>query len=83
MALKRNEKNIHISSMKDGRMIPCAWILMNRRRTKDYATVCKVLKKEARKHGLRLNPKQCMFDFELAAIKAFKTIFPDCITKGI
>ncbi len=71
-----------IQAWKDGLMIPCAWILINRRRKKDYEKVCKASLKEARKHGLSLNPKHCMFDFELAVIKAFKTIFPDCIPKG-
>ena len=55
-------------------MIPCAYALMHRRRTKDYEKVLLALKQEGLKHGLNLQPKQIMTDFELAAIKAFKIL---------
>jgi hypothetical protein len=48
---------------------------MHRRRTKDYEKVLLALKQEGLKHGLYLQPKQIMTDFELAAIKAFKNSF--------
>jgi hypothetical protein len=47
---------------------------MHRRRTKDYEKVLLALKQEGLKHGLNLQPKQIMTDFELAAIKAFKIL---------
>ena len=71
-----------LQAWKDRRMIPCAWILMNRRRKKDYIKVSKALKKEARKHNLTLKPKTCMFDFELAAITAFEKSFAGIKAKG-
>ncbi|CAF1079513.1 unnamed protein product, partial [Brachionus calyciflorus] len=52
-------------------MIRCAFLLMNRRRTKDYEQVLESLLMEAKKHNLVLNPKKVMTDFEIAAIKAF------------
>ena len=63
-------------------MIPCAYALMHRRRTKDYEKVFLALKQEGLKHGLNLQPKQIMTDFELAAIKAFKNSFIGIKSKG-
>ncbi|CAF1031988.1 unnamed protein product [Brachionus calyciflorus] len=65
-----------------GRMIPCAFILMERRRTKDYEDVLKALKRASHKNNLILNPQKIMTDLELAAINAFKTQFPSIITKS-
>ena len=39
------------------RMIPCAWVLMNRRRKEDYVKVLKELNKAALAIGLQLMPK--------------------------
>jgi hypothetical protein len=65
-----------IQAWKDGWMIPCVWALMHRRRVRDYEIVCKVLKREAQKNGFTLQPKFCMFDFEIGAISAFRNMFP-------
>lgn len=54
------------------RMISAAFILMKRRRCRDYDEALKALIDEASKHGLILKPKQVMVDFERAAIKSFK-----------
>ena len=60
------------------RMIPCAWILMRLRRTKDYECVLKNLKDAACKYTFVLDPDQVMIDFEIAAQKAFQKIFTRC-----
>ena len=59
------------------RMIPCAWAFTARRRTKDYLRVLTALKNEAEANGLKLKPTSIMLDFELAASRAFKEIFPE------
>ena len=51
------------------------------RRTKDYIRVVKVLEKAASNLGHVLDPDQLMFDFEIAANKAFEKTFPRCIVK--
>ena len=56
------------------RMIPCAWILMNRRTTEDYVSLLNELVKAATANGQVLKPKTIMLDFELAAINAFKQV---------
>ena len=63
-------------------MIQCDWVLMNRRRTSDYRRVLIALKREARKHNLVLNPKKSMFDFELAAMNAFRLTWPGIKVRG-
>ena len=54
--------------MVNYRMIPAAWVLMNRRRNKDNFLVLKALDREAKKNRLILKPTKCMTDFELDAI---------------
>ena len=51
------------------RRLPCAWIYMKRRRTKDYIRVAKV-------------SEQIMVDFEIAAKRAFEKTFLRCTIKG-
>ena len=65
-----------------GRMIPCAFILMNRRRRIDYEAVIDALIKEASKYDFVLEPKRIMTDLELAAIQAFKAKFPSVQNKA-
>ena len=64
------------------RMIPCAWVLMNRRRKEDYVKVLKELNKAALAIGLQLMPKTIMLDFELAAINAFEFVWPTIKARG-
>lgn len=63
-------------------MIPCVFILMDRRRTTDYKLVIDAIIKEANKHNLVLNPKKIMPDLELTAINAFKAKFPNAQNKA-
>ena len=63
-------------------MIPCVWVYMKRRRTKDYIRVLNALKSAALHLGFSLNPIQVMIDCELAAKKAFEQIFQQCTVKG-
>jgi hypothetical protein len=42
------------------RSIPCVWIFMKRRRTKDYKVVFEKLNFEAEKNNLALNPTSAM-----------------------
>ncbi|CAF1029459.1 unnamed protein product [Brachionus calyciflorus] len=55
---------LHTQTWFKQRMIPCLFILMERRRTKDYGDILKALKRAAARYELIL-------DLELAAIKAF------------
>ncbi len=55
---------------------------MKRRRTKDYQEILVSLIEECKKHGLVLKPKQVMIDFELAAKKAYETVFPGIRVRG-
>ena len=52
------------------RMFPAVFVLMNRRREKDYDIVCKAIRKAATLHKLHLKPDTIMTDFEIAAIKS-------------
>ncbi|CAF0938313.1 unnamed protein product [Brachionus calyciflorus] len=63
-------------------MIPCVFILMDRRRTVDYEEILDAIIKEAKVHNFVLNPKQIMMDFEQATIKAFTNKFPEIKSKG-
>ena len=63
-------------------MIPCVWVFMKRRRTKDYIRVLRELEKNASNFMLKLNPSVIMIDFEIAAKKAFEMNYPQCIVKG-
>jgi len=49
---------------------PAVFVLMNRRREKDYDIVCKAIRKAATLHKLHLKPDTIMTDFEIAAIKS-------------
>jgi hypothetical protein len=62
-----------------GRMIPCAFALMHRRRTGDYKKILKALVKASSKV---LAPKFITTDFESAAIKGFKAVFSGIQSKG-
>ncbi|CAF0719086.1 unnamed protein product [Brachionus calyciflorus] len=63
-------------------MIPCVFILMNRRRTCDYNFILEAIIKEATKLGLVLDPKKIMTELEFAAINAFKAKFPHAQNKA-
>ena len=54
------------------RMIPVAWILMKKRKFKDYKKVLGKIKEHAIHLNLELNPKSIMTDMEIGAMKAFK-----------
>jgi len=56
-------------------MIPCAFILMHRRRTKDYKKMLDILIKESKSIDKPLQPKVIMTDFEKAPIVAFRNKF--------
>jgi hypothetical protein len=58
------------------RMIPCVWAFTARRRTKDYIRLLTALNLEAESNGFILKPTQIMLDFELAAARAFKFVYP-------
>ena len=54
---------------------------MNKGRTNDYIRVFKSLISKARKHGISLNHKSSMFDFEIGAIRAFQIVFTNSKAK--
>ena len=64
------------------RSIPCVWIFMKRRRTKDYKVVFEKLNFEAEKNNLVLNPTSAIIDFELAAKRAYIDTWPYIKVKG-
>ena len=53
-------------------MIPVAWVLMKKRKYKEYKVVFGKIKEHAMAKGVILNPRQIMTDMELGAMKAFK-----------
>ena len=57
-------------------MIPVAWVLMKKRKYKDYKVVLSKIKERAIQMKLDLKPKSIMTNMELGAIKAFKFLWP-------
>ena len=55
---------------------------MHRRRTRDYHKILKALNREAVLLGKALKPEIITTDFELAAINAFKSVYPGIKSKG-
>ena len=54
-------------------MYPCAYVLMNGKKRKDYIRVINVVKEAADSYGYKLNPEMIMTDFEKAAISNILT----------
>ena len=64
------------------RMIPCAFVLMKKRKCSDYNQVFKAIRREARSLDLELNPQKITIDFEMAAKKSFQKHWPNATLKG-
>ena len=60
------------------KQVPLVFVYMTRRRTKDYKKVFKALKRCLGSHKLR----KVVMDFEWAAWKATKSVFPDVTIQG-
>ncbi|CAF0880244.1 unnamed protein product [Brachionus calyciflorus] len=59
----------------------CCYLLVHK--TNDiYQKAFTEFVSDAKDMGYTLQPKIIMIDFELAAIKAIRNVFPDCTTQG-
>jgi hypothetical protein len=66
-----------------GRMIPFAWILMKKRKVRDYMSVFRELKRFATSNDITLNPKTAFIDFEKAARTAYMTSWRTISVKSL
>ena len=65
-----------------GNMIPCGYVLLQRKDKKTYVEMLSQLKRIADEIDVVLNPKELLADFEVAVHSAFKFIWPEIRIKG-